>query len=75
MLTRGPRPIRAPTPRSVEVLTLRGLTRYFVFFILELKIRRVKIAGIHSQPYGEWMELMPEISRTWSMAFSAARGT
>jgi transposase InsO family protein len=43
---------------TVEVLTLGGLRRYFVLFVIELKTRRVKIAGIHSQPYGEWMEQM-----------------
>ena len=42
----------------MEVLTLGGLRRYFVLFVIELKTRRVKIAGIHSQPYGEWMEQM-----------------
>ena len=41
---------------TVEVLTLVGLRRYFVLFVIELKTRRVKIAGIHHQPYGEWME-------------------
>jgi len=43
---------------TVEVLTLRGLKRYFVLFVIELKTRRVKIAGIHPQPHGEWMEQM-----------------
>ncbi len=43
---------------TVEVLTLVGLRRYFVLFVIELKTRRVKIAGIHHQPYGEWMEQM-----------------
>ncbi len=43
---------------TVEVLTLAGLRRYFVLFVIELKTRRVKIAGIHHQPYGEWMEQM-----------------
>jgi len=38
---------------TVEVLSLGGLRRYFVLFVIELKTRRVKIAGIHSQPYGE----------------------
>ncbi len=38
------------------MLTLAGLRRYFVFFVIELKTRRVEIAGIHHQPYGEWME-------------------
>ena len=41
---------------TVEVLTLAGLRCYFVFFVIELKTRRVAIAGIHHQPYGEWME-------------------
>ena len=41
---------------TVEVLTLVGLRRYFVLFVLELKTRRVKIAGIHHQPCGGWME-------------------
>ena len=41
---------------TVEVLTLAGLRRYFVFFVIDLKSRRVKIAGIHHQPYGGWME-------------------
>ena len=43
---------------TVEVLTLGGLRRYFVLFVIELKTRRVKIAGIHHQPYGGWMEQM-----------------
>jgi transposase InsO family protein len=43
---------------TVEVLTLVGLRRYFVLFVIELKTRRVKIAGIHPQPYGEWREQM-----------------
>ena len=43
---------------TVEVLTLAGLRRYFVLFIVELKTRRMQIAGIHPQPYGEWMEQM-----------------
>ena len=43
---------------TLEVLTLGGLKRYFVLFVLELKTRRVKIAGIHRQPHGAWMEQM-----------------
>ncbi len=43
---------------TVEVLTLRGLERFFVLFVIELKTRRVEIAGIHPQPYGDWMEQM-----------------
>ena len=41
---------------SVEVLTRRGLVRYFVLFIIELETRRVEIAGIVQQPDGEWMK-------------------
>jgi hypothetical protein len=40
---------------TVEVLTLAGLRRYFVFLVIELNTRRVQIAGIHPQPRGEWM--------------------
>jgi transposase InsO family protein len=40
---------------AVEVLTLHGLARYFVFFVMELKTRRVHIAGIVDQPHGAWM--------------------
>jgi putative transposase len=37
---------------TVEVWTLKGLTRYIVFFVLELSTRRVEIAGITAQPDG-----------------------
>src|SRR5262249_11845625 len=48
--TASPRPIS-----SVEVLTLRGLVRYVVFFVMRLKTRTVEIAGITSEPDGAWM--------------------
>ena len=38
------------------MLTLAGLKRYLVFFVIELETRRVTIAGIHPQSYGAWME-------------------
>lgn len=41
---------------SVEVLTRIGLVRYFVLFVIDLKTRRVEIAGIAPQPDGEWMK-------------------
>ena len=41
---------------TVEVLTLAGLQRYLVFFVIALQSRRVTIAGIHPRPYGAWME-------------------
>jgi transposase InsO family protein len=40
---------------SVEVLTARGLLRYLVLFVIDLKTRRVEIAGIARDPNGEWM--------------------
>ncbi len=40
---------------SVEVLTVGGLVRYLVLFVIELNTRRVHIAGIRSQPDGAWM--------------------
>jgi transposase InsO family protein len=43
---------------TVEVLTLAGLKRYLVFFVIELRTRRVHIAGIHPQPGGAWVEQM-----------------
>ena len=41
---------------TVEVLTLDGLKRYLVLFVIDLKSRCVHIAGIHPQPDGPWME-------------------
>ena len=35
---------------TVEVLTRHGLVRYFVLFVIDLKTRRVEIAGISHQP-------------------------
>jgi len=40
---------------TVEVLTPHGLVRYYVLFVIDLKSRRVEIAGIVHQPYDEWM--------------------
>ena len=40
---------------SVEVLTRRGLVRYLVLFVIDLKTRRVHIAGLTRRPDGEWM--------------------
>jgi transposase InsO family protein len=41
---------------SVEVLTGRGLLRYLVLFVIDLKTRRIEIAGIVRDPNGEWMQ-------------------
>ena len=43
---------------TVEVLTTRGLIRYFVLFVIDLKTRRVEIAAISYQPYDDWMRQM-----------------
>ena len=40
---------------SVEVIAQSGLVRYFVLFVIDLKTRRIEIAGILSQPDGAWM--------------------
>ena len=40
------------------MLTLAGLQRYLVCFVIALQSRRVTIAGIHPRPYGTWMEQM-----------------
>jgi transposase InsO family protein len=40
---------------TVEVLTARGLVRYAVLFFIDLKTRRVHIAGIAHEPHGQWM--------------------
>jgi putative transposase len=41
---------------SIEVLTLRGLVRYMVFFVIDLKTQRVENAGICPSPDGRWMK-------------------
>jgi putative transposase len=40
---------------TVEVLTVGGLIRYVVLFVMTLKTRTVEIAGITSQPDETWM--------------------
>ena len=40
---------------TVEVVTLQGLVRYVVFFVMRLKTRTVEIAGITCQPDEAWM--------------------
>ncbi len=41
---------------SVETLGLFGPVRYMVFFVMELRTRRVNIAGIRVDPDGAWMK-------------------
>lgn len=43
---------------TVEAWTLGGLTRYHVFFVIELATRRVRIVGMTDQPCGEWVRRM-----------------
>jgi transposase InsO family protein len=40
---------------TVEVLTLTGLVRYVVLFVMKLKTRTVEIAGITRLSDGDWM--------------------
>lgn len=40
---------------NVEVLTWTGIVRYSVFFVMELKSRRVHVAGITRDPTEAWM--------------------
>jgi putative transposase len=41
---------------NVEVLSLAGIVRYSVLFVIELKTRRVHIAGIARHVHGAWMK-------------------
>ena len=40
---------------TVEVLSLTGLVRYHVFFLIELSTRRVHLAGVVHEPGERWM--------------------
>ena len=59
---------------TVEVLTLAGQKRYLVFFVIELRTRRVHIAGIHPQPDGAWVEQMALCNITGSEWRRGANG-
>ena len=41
---------------TVEALTMHGLVRYWVLFVIDLKTRCVHLAGIAHDPHGAWME-------------------
>ncbi len=41
---------------TVEFMTLRGMVRYSVLFVIRLSTRKVEIAGIAPDPGGEWMK-------------------
>ena len=41
---------------TIEIMTLSGITRFYVFFVIELESRTVEIAGICRQPHEVWMK-------------------
>ncbi len=41
---------------TVEVMTLRGLVGHWVLVVMDLRSRRVEIAGITCEPSGAWMK-------------------
>ena len=43
---------------TVEVLTLAGIIRYQVLFVIRLKTWEVQIVGISAQPCEKWMQRM-----------------
>ncbi len=43
---------------TMEVMTLRGLRRYLILFVMEVSTRKVHIAGIAPDPDGRWMQQM-----------------
>lgn len=40
---------------AVEIITSRGLVRYLVLFVIDLKTRKVVIAGMSPSPDGQWV--------------------
>ncbi len=48
---------------TIEVITWRGLVRYFALFVIDLKTRQAEIAGIVASPDGAWMA---QIARNWT---------
>ena len=57
---------------TVEVLTVAGLIRYVVLFVMKLKTRTVEIAGISSQPdaLDDTGRPKPHRRRRWTTSFS-----
>ena len=43
---------------SVEVWTAAGLVRFQVLFVIRLATREVQVAGIITEPHGQWMKQM-----------------
>jgi hypothetical protein len=58
---------------TVEVLTMAGLIRYVVLFVMKLKTRTVEIAGISHHPDENWMTQVARNVTNAEMASYAAR--
>ena len=43
---------------TTEIYTLNGLTRYMVLVVIDYSTRKVEVAGIIEQAYGDWMKQM-----------------
>ena len=43
---------------TTEIYTIKGLVRYMVLVVIDYKTRKVEIAGIIPQAYGDWMSQM-----------------
>ena len=41
---------------TTEIYTIKGLVRYMVLVVIDYKTRKVEIAGIVPQAYGDWMK-------------------
>jgi len=41
---------------TVEVFTMKGLTRYMVLFVIDIATRKVEISGVIKQANGQWMK-------------------
>jgi hypothetical protein len=48
---------------TIEVVTWRGLVRYFVLFVIDLETRWIEIAGVVDSPDGAWMS---QVARNWT---------
>jgi putative transposase len=60
---------------TVEVLTMGGLVRYVVFFVMKLKTRAAEIAGITREPHEAWMTQIARNLSDTVMASCAAFST
>jgi len=43
---------------TTEIYTLKGLTRYMILVVIDYSTRKVEVAGIIQQAYGDWMKQM-----------------